>query len=194
MLKRLLLTPIIGLCAAAAAFAAPALPKYHFELAAVTAKPSVAADMATLAQDKVEQHVKKAFAAHPRLLTDVAGAPDPETAPDAYRKFLIKKAISGSYRVAVEVTEASHELVPQEGKANAQRFVVRLGIHVLGETIPGQTMGFTGEGQATVKLEVGAKLRDRDRDYAWDSAAQTAVDEALKTCFLKLGQANTKKR
>ena len=66
------------------------------------------------------------------------------------------------------MTEASEEVVPMEGKPNTQRFVVHLGVHVLGETIPGRTMGFTGDGSATIKQEVGTKLRDKDRDYTWD--------------------------
>lgn len=188
----LLFATILGLTATAVA--GPAERKYHFELAAVTTKPAVNPDLAAIAHDRVELQVKNAFATHPRLQPDVEGAPDPKATPDGYRKFLTKKAISGSYLVTVEITEASQEIVPQEGKPNSQRAVVHIGIHVLGETIPGQTMGFTGEGQATVKLEIGAKLRDRDREYAWDSAAQTAVDEALKTCFAKLGQATAKKR
>ena len=59
---------------------------------------------------------------------------------------------------------------------------------MLGETIPGRTMGFTGDGQATVKQEVGMKIRDKDRDYAWDGAAETAVADAMKTVFAQLAK------
>jgi hypothetical protein len=64
--------------------------------------------------------------------------------------------------------------------------VIRIGIHMLGETIPGRTMGFTGDGKATIKQEVGIKLRDRDREYTWDQAAELAVDDAMKTVFQQL--------
>ena len=79
-----------------------------------------------------------------------------------------------------------------EDKKGAQRLVVHVGIHVLGETIPGRTMGFTGDGQATVKQEVGMKVRDKDRTYAWDGAAETAVDDAMKTCFAQLAKGHIK--
>ena len=79
-----------------------------------------------------------------------------------------------------------------EGKPNTQRLVVHVGIHVLGETIPGRTMGFTGDGQATVKQEIGMKIRDVDRTYAWDGAAETAVTDALKTCFERLAKPKIK--
>ena len=73
-----------------------------------------------------------------------------------------------------------------EDKKGAQRLVVHVGIHVLGETIPGRTMGFTGDGKATIKQEVGLKIRDTDRQHTWDDAAELAVDDAMKTVFKQL--------
>lgn len=185
--NRLLLATALAVLSTTAS-AAPAAKKYHFELTAVTPKPEVKPDVAKAAQPRVEGVVKKAFETHPQLVAVLEGAPDPKTQADAYRKYLTKKAISGAYLVTVEITEASEELVPMEGKTNSQRLVVHVGIHMLGENIPGRTMGFTGDGQATVKQEVGMKVRDKDRDYAWDGAAETAVNDALKTCFAQLAK------
>jgi hypothetical protein len=58
---------------------------------------------------------------------------------------------------------------------------------MLGENIPGRTMGFSGDGKATIKQEVGMKVRDRDRDYTWDQAAELAIDDAMQTVFRQLG-------
>jgi len=173
------------------AIAAPPAKKYHFELAALTPKPEVKPEVAAVAQPRIETIVRKAFSTHPQLVGELEGAPD-KSQGDAYRKFLAKKGITGAYLVTVEITEASEELVPMEDKPRSQRLVVHVGLHVLGETIPGRTMGFTGDGQATVKVEVGMKVRDRDREFAWDSASQTAVDDALKTCFAQLAKPQTK--
>jgi hypothetical protein len=164
--------------------------KYHFELAAVTAKPEVKPDVAKSATPRVEAQVKKAFASHPQLVATLEGAPalpEKPTPPqmDAFRAFLKKKAIAGAYLVTVEVTEASEELVPTD-KPNTQRLVVRVAVHVLGETKPGRTMGFTGEGQATIKQEVGKKIREKDREFAWDSAAEVAIADAMTTVFKQL--------
>jgi len=174
---------------AAHADAAPK-KKYHFELAAVTAKPEVKADVAKAATPRVEGQVKKAFETHPQLVK-LEGAPALPPAPnpqqmDAYRAFLKKKGVAAAYLVTVEVTEASEEVVPMESKANSQRLVVHVAVHILGETIPGRTMGFTGDGQATIKQEVGKKVRDRDREYAWDQAAELAVADAMTTVFKQL--------
>jgi hypothetical protein len=180
-----LLALLVVVLAASSAEAAPK-KKYHFEVAAVTAKPEVKADVAKEATPRVEAQIKKTFASHPQLIPTLDGAPDPIAKADAYRKFLVKKGVKAAYLVTVEITEASIEIVPMDSKPNSQRVVVRVGVHLLGETIPGRTMGFTGDGQATIKVEVGKKIRDRDREYSWDQAAEAAVADAMKTAFEQL--------
>ena len=188
MLTRFLVVAT-ALLVATSAWAAPK-KKYHFELAAVTAKPEVKPDVAKSATPRVEGQIKKAFESHPQLVQKLEGAPTLPEKPTpkqmhAYRAFLKKKRIAGAYLVTVELTEASEEIQPSD-KPNTQRLVVRVGVHILGETIPGKTMGFTGDGSATIKQEVGKKIRERDREYAWDSAAEVAIADAMKTVFKQL--------
>ncbi len=166
--------------------AAAAPKKYHFKLAAVTAKSEVKADVAKEATPRVEAQVKKTFETHKQLVPTLDGAPDPDAKAEAFRKFLKAKGLAGAYLVTVEITEASIELVPVESKPGTQRLVVRVAVHLLGENIPGRTMGFTGDGQATIKQEVGKKVRDRDREFTWDEAAKAAVDDAMQTVFKQL--------
>lgn len=176
----------LGLCLGLAPRSADAAPKkkFHFELAAVTPKPEVKPDVAKAAVPRVEGQVKKAFESHPQLVAKLDGAP-PKDQEAAYRKFLAQKGLSGAFLVTVEVTEASEELEPMD-KPNSQRLTVSISVHVLGETIPGRTMGFTGDGRATVKQEVGKKVRPRDREVAWDQAAETAIADAMATVFKQL--------
>lgn len=177
-----------------AAEAAPASSKkkYHFELTAVTAKSEVKPEVAKAATPRVEGQVRKVFGSHPQLVAKLEGAPDPKANADGYRRYLTQHGLGGAYLVTVEITEASEELEPLEDK-NSQRLVIHIGIHMLGENIPGRTMGFTGDGKATIKQEVGMKLRDRDREYTWDQAAELAVNDAMKTVFEQLA-APPKKR
>ena len=166
--------------------AAPAKKKYHFQLTKILVKPEVKPDIAKLAQARVEALFKKALDEHPQLVQQLEGAPDPDKNPTGYRKWLKKKGVTSAYLVTVEITSASQEIVPLEEKKNTQRIVVSLGLHVLGENIPGRTMGFTGDGAATVKQEVGMRVRDKDVQFTLDGAAETAINDALKTCFAKL--------
>ena len=170
---------------ATTASAAPAKKKFHFELTTVTPKAEVKPDVAKSAVPRVEAQVKKAFETDPQLVATLEGAPDKSNG-DAYRKFLVKKGLSGSFLVTVEITEATEEVQPMEGKPHTQRLVVHVALHMLGEIIPDRTMGFTGDGQATIKLEVGSKIRDKDREYSWDQAAEAAVADAMKTVFKQL--------
>lgn len=192
----LVLAAIVALGSAAAAAPPPpakSTKKYHFELTPVGAKAEVKPDVARAATPRVEAQVKKLFAHHPQLVAQLDGAPDPKANADGYRKFLARAGIAGAYLVSVEITDASEELEPLEDKTSSQRLVVRIAIHMLGETIPGRTMGFTGDGKATIKQEVGMKLRDRDREYTWDQAAELAVDDAMKTVFQQLAAPPRKK-
>jgi hypothetical protein len=187
-MKSLFLLAVALVFAAPRADAAPKKKKYHFELTDVLTKPEVAADVAKEAKPRVKAVFQKALEENPQLVMNLEGAPDPEKNATAYRKFLARKGISAAYLVTVEVTEASIEIVPMEDKPKTQRLSVTVAVHVLGETIPGRTMGFTGDGRATVKQEVGMKIRPKDRELTWDDAAQTAVDNALAECFAKLAK------
>lgn len=188
-MKSLLLVAIALVVLGPRAEAAPKkLKKYHFKITDVLVKPEVAEDVAKEAQPRIKGVFLKALESHPQLVLSVEGAPDPDAKPNEYRKFLAKKGVSAAFLVTVEVTEASIEIVPVEDKKNTQRISVTVGLHVLGETVPGRTMGFTGDGRATVKQEVGLKIRDKDREFTWDAAAETAVAKALEECFAKLAK------
>ena len=165
--------------------AAPAKKKYHFELTEVKAKSTVKEDIAKSATPRVESQIKSALDSHPQV-GKADGAPDPKTKPEDYRKFLTSHNLSGAYYLTVEVTEATEEVVPVEDKKSSQRLVIHVAIHMLAENIPGRTIGFVGDGQATVKQEVGMKIRDRDRESTWDEASKVAVDDALTKIFAQL--------
>jgi hypothetical protein len=178
---------LVAATVAGVASPADAAPKkYHFDLAHVAPKPEVKPDAAKAAQPRVEAKLKETFTTHPQLVGTLDGAPDWKTQAGAYRKFLAKKGISGAYHVTVDISEASEELQPIEGRPKSQRLVVRVAIHMLGERMPSRTMGFTGDGQATIKVEIGKKLNEADRKYAWDEAAKAAIDDAMKTVFKQL--------
>jgi hypothetical protein len=188
---------VSGLVAAAAALAlvgliagtADAKPKkkYHFQLvdevAAADAVP--AASKAEIVQ-VVKAQAEKALASHAQIVASVAGAPDPKVDPKGFKKYLSKKNIAGAYRVNVEITELGEETEPVDDKPGDLRLIVRLSLRMFGETIPDRGMAFSGDGSATIKTEIGKKLRPRDRQFALESAAEMAVADALSTSLTKL--------
>lgn len=174
---------------AAPAYAGPhgkAKPKYHFLLHEVALGSDVSGAVPEFAQPRVKAQVEKAFANHPQLVAALDGAPDPATDPKGYKAFLKKQKLTAAYKVNVEIILAAEETEEVDGKPGTQRLVVRLGIKMFGETMPERVMGFSGEGSATIKQEIGKKLRTRDREFAWDSAAELAINDAIATSLAKL--------
>jgi hypothetical protein len=160
--------------------------KYHFTLHDVAPGDGVTGDVVDFVKPRVKAQVEKAFASHPQLVAALDGAPDPATDAKGYNAFLKKKKIAAAYKVNVEIILSAEEVEAVDGKPGEQRLVVRLGLKMFGETLPTRTMGFSGEGSATIKQEIGKKLRARDREFAWDSAAELAINDAIATSLAKL--------
>jgi hypothetical protein len=161
--------------------------KYHFELESVKAQPGVQGQVAADVLKALEAEIRKAFATHPRMVADLTGAPDPQTDAKGYAKWLKKKKVSGSYLVNVDLTTYREEQEDSpDGKG--KRIVVRLEIHMFGETIPERKMAFEGEGSSTVKQDVGKKVRDKDREFTVQSAIELAVADAMKQSLAKLSE------
>lgn len=170
---------------------AKATKKYHFELLSVRVQEGVEGKAAADALRLLEAEVKKQFANHPQLVADLSKAPDPETDPKGYTKWLTRKKIAGAFKVNVDVSMYTEELEDSptgDGGTGAKRLVVRLSLHMFGETIPKRMMGFEGTGSSTVKQDVGKKLRDKDREFTIQSAVELAVADALGTSMAELAK------
>jgi hypothetical protein len=196
-MTRVLVAAIAALAVASVAATettASAAPKkrYHYELTQVTPKAEVPADVAQIALPRVKAQVVKAFGSHPQLVTDLPGAPDATADATGYRKYLAGKGLAGSYYVTVELTAATYAVEQVDAKPGTQRIAVHVALHMLGENIPGRTIAFTGEGEATIKQEVGKTIRQADIDYTWDQAAETAVKDAIETSLKQLAKPQPK--
>ena len=165
---------------------AKAKKRYYFELAEVKAAEALGKVGADLVAPATQQ-VTKSIAAHPQLVAVLEGAPDPKVDARGFKKWLTKKKLSGAYRVNVEVISFEEELEDKDESASKEkRLIIRLSLRTFGETIPERVMGFSGEGSATIKLDVGKKLRPKDRDYAIAQAFEMAMTEALESSLTKL--------
>jgi hypothetical protein len=169
--------------------------KYHFTLAGVKAAEGVEGKLAADALRLLEAELKKQFASHPQMVPDLSAGPDPQANPKKFAAWLKKKKIKGAYQVNVDLTLYIEETeAAPSGKEGDLRFVIRVELHMFGETIPERKMAFEGEGSATVKQDVGKKVRDRDREFTIQSAIELAVVDAMAESFRKLSAPPPKKK
>lgn len=134
-----------------------------------------------------------AIADHEELEASVGeGAPDPEAQPEKFKKYL-KSRRQRAFRVNVDISQFSSELEPMRGgprgqaaRKDSQYLTVRVSLRLFGETVPDRVMAFTGDGSATVKLEVGKTVRPRDREEASAQALDQAVAGAIAESLTKL--------
>ncbi len=187
-LPRVVLPSLLALLAVTAA--APAAhagkPKrYHIELIEVTATAGLPAETAD-ALPVCTAEWTKVLASHPQMAT-LDGAPDAKAATKQFKKWLAKKKIAGSYRMNVEITSYEESLDDKDASINQEkRLTVRLELRTFGETFPERVMGFAAEGSATIKVDVGKKLRPADRAFAIKSACEGAVGDAMTASLTKL--------
>ena len=122
-------------------------------------------------------------------MTDLvaAGVTAAPTEAAAFKKALKKKRLS-AYRVNVEVTAYSTATEQLPAPRKGKRVEVSVSLRMFGETIPDRIMAFTGEGSATIKLEIGAKFRPRDQQAADHDAIEIAVEDALATSLAQLAK------
>jgi hypothetical protein len=141
-------------------------------------------DMPATLEKQVLDQVIKAVEAHVELDGAMpAGAPDPEAKPKELRAFLGKRK-QRAFKVNVEVTDYERSVVPREGRD--QLLASRIALRMFGETVPDRVMAFTGEGTATIQIEIGKTVRDKDRAYADQQAIEIAVGDAITTSIKKL--------
>lgn len=180
----LVLALVVAVVAAPRPAAAAKPKRYHIELIEVKAAEGLPATSADAIPIAIEV-TKKAIAEHAQLVA-LDGAPDPADAKK-FKAWLVKKKIAGAYKMNVEITSYEEELEDKDATVNQEkRLVIRIGLRTFGETIPDRKMAFAADGSATIKEDVGKKLRPRDRDFAIRTAVEKAVADALTASLVKL--------
>lgn len=176
---------VVATCALALAHAAPAeakkKDKYYYEVHDVSLAKGIPDAISTA----VAKQLAERIAANPALLAQLEGAPDPEKAPKKFKRYLKRRHLR-AFKVNVEVTAYSYKVEPMPAPNRGQYLTVSIDLHAFGETIPDRVMAFTGNGSATVKLEIGRKVRDRDSEAANHDAIEMAIDKALAESITKL--------
>ena len=136
--------------------------------------------------EMVATRLKTAIDAHKDIEPAVPqGAPDPETAPDKFKAYLKAKNMR-AFRMNVQVTKYSQDVEAAPGKPGTQYLTVRVTLRLFAESYPARGLALTGDGSATVKLEIGKTVRDADKKEANSSALDQAVATAIEQVLVKL--------
>ena len=168
--------------------------RYHFALIEVKAAPAVGDHAAELTA-AVKAEADKVLTSHPQLVATLTAPPAETAGFPAWKKYLGKQKLDGAYRVNIEITsyeETVEDLDPSD--KIELRLTIRIQLRMFGEVIPLRTMAFTGDGGATVKADVGRRLRPRDRDFNLAGAVELAVGDAVASSLRKLESAPPAKK
>jgi hypothetical protein len=137
-------------------------------------------------EDLIRKQVIKSIAAHERLIEALPeDAPDPKGDPKTFIRYKTQKKLR-PYRVNIEVKDYRHEVEDLPAPRKGKRLTVSIALHMFGEAIPERVMAFTGEGSATIKMDIGKQLRAPDSRAANHDAIELAVGDALTTSLVKL--------
>ena len=136
--------------------------------------------------EMVATRLRSAIDAHKDIEATVPpGAPDPESSPDKFKAYLKAKNMR-AFRMNVQVTKYSQDIEPAPGKPGTQYLTVRVTLRLFAESYPGRGFALSGDGSATVKLEIGKTARDADKKEANSAALDEAVKKAIDQVLVKL--------
>lgn len=115
------------------------------------------------------------------------GAPNPESAPEKFKSFL-KARNQRAFKMNVLVSQYSQTVEPAPGKGSSQYLTVRVSLRLFAETFPDRGFALTGDGSATVKLEIGKTVSAADKKEANSASLDQAIAGAVDELLIKLRQ------
>jgi hypothetical protein len=161
------------------AIAKPPAETYVFQLFKVEMAKGVPPEIETEVRRELTKAIESRAELHPNA---GEGAPDPEREPKEFERHLKSKHMR-AFKVNVEVTGYESTVKDEDAK---HYVAARITLRLFGETIPGRTFAFVGDGSATTKVEIGKKVRPRDQEYASTEAVKAAVEDAINSSIQKL--------
>ncbi|HWM88145.1 MAG TPA: hypothetical protein VNO33_19965 [Kofleriaceae bacterium] len=186
----------VSLCAALIALAAlaagrPAWAKPRESYVFLVSRVELAKGVPGEVEAQVTARLAAAIDGHEELESSLGeGAPDPEKDPQKFKSYL-KARRQRAFKVNIDVSQYSSEIEQAaggRGQGSKQYLTVRVTLRLFGETMPDRVMAFTGDGSATVKLEIGKTARPRDREEANSAVLDQAVASAIEQSLQKLKQ------
>jgi len=136
--------------------------------------------------EMVASRLRSAIDAHKDIEPAVPqGAPDPEKDAEKFKAYL-KARNMRAFRMNVQVTQYSQTVEAAAGKPGVQYLTVHVALRLFAESFPQRGLALTGDGSATVKLEIGKTASEADKKEANSSALDQAVATAIEQVLVRL--------
>jgi hypothetical protein len=171
--------PLLALTTAVpGASAAPAGPKYYFQLHEVESRVPIDGEIRRYAGEAL----KTELGSRPEWASDLGGATD----KDAVIAELARRKLQG-FDVTVKISELKKEVKDPSPGSRLKKLAVTVRLEVLGTTLPGEKMAFGGEGEAKAIVEVSERRVDAEADALAKDAIKDALKQAMDQVVLKMG-------
>jgi hypothetical protein len=155
------------------ASADPGKPKYYFRVSDIECRDS---KVIPLAKELLEAEV----ATRPEFTMDLG-----KLSEDAQIAELRKQGMQG-LQVSLRITTLKKEIKPPAPGKRDQQMSIEVKLGVLGHTIPGNKLLFTGDGDASLMGEFTERLKDKEEDRFMRTALSSALKQAVTTAVAKL--------
>lgn len=155
-----------------------AASKYYFQLHDVQSRVPLDGDIKQFTGDAL----KAELASRPQWASDLGGATDRA----AVAAELKKRRLEG-FDVVVKIAELKKETKEPNAGSRLKRLTVSVKLAVLGTTLPGEKMAFSGDGEAAVEAEVTERRIDTEGQAMLKDAIKDALKQAVDQAVMKLG-------
>lgn len=167
--------PLSG-CRGAARASAPAA-KYYFRLREVEAAVPVDGGI----REFVAQALHAELSSRPEWQSDLG----PATGRDEIVSELKRRKLSG-FDLVVKITELTTQTKEGRAASRLKRLSVTVKLAVLGTTLPGEKMAFSGDGQTGYETEVPETRLEAESQSLVHDAIRDAIKQAVDQAVLKL--------
>jgi hypothetical protein len=153
-------------------------PKYYFQVHDVESRVPLDGEIRKF----VGEAVKAELASRPEWASELGDVHD----RDSVIAELKKRKLSG-FDVVVKVAAVSEETKDPNPGSRMKRLSVSVKLAVLGTTLPGEKMMFSGDGEASAEAEVPDRRMEAEADAMLKDAIKDALKQAVDQAVLKLG-------
>lgn len=166
--------------AAAVGVGAPALaaPRYYFRVDKIESAVPIDGGTRELAREALGAEL----ASRPEWASDLGGA----TSNDAIAAELKRRKLKG-FDVKLKIADFKKDIKDGGTGSRFKKLTVGVKLEVLGITLPGEKLAFSGTGESAAETEVPETRLDREADLLGRDAMKDAIKQAVDQAVQRLG-------